>query len=290
MNGWPSGNEQPVVGVIGLGSVGSQVGLRLCRAGFRIVAFDARAEAVEPLVQAGATAAESVPGTAASCDVLITALPGPAQVDAVMAGSSGAFQALREGSVWVDVSWCTPAASLALAREGARRGVAVVDAPVAGLGRDAGHGPVRAFAGGTVPDVERVRPVLEAVADAGEFQQVGARGAGYAVRLCLDLCRSIHEQAGAEVLMLGQAAGVNADILRGVLATADDRAHAGLPETRDAALRDEAARHLALAVDLGRELGVPLELAALVEQLRRRGGSVVGDTGGGGGTRGTGNA
>ena len=275
MSGWPSGNAQPIVGVIGLGSVGSRVGLRLCAAGFRVVAFDARAEAVEPLVEAGATAAESVPGTAASCDVLVTVLHEPGQVSAVMAGPSGAFQALREGAVWVDLTPTTPGAARALARDGARRDVAVVDAPVIGLGRDASPGPVRVYAGGTQRDVERVRPVLEAIADPGRARRVGPRGTGYAVRLCLDLCRSINEQAGAEVLALGKAAGVTADTLRDVLATAaeDLRDTAGgaadLP-ARDEGARDEATRRLALAVDLGRELGVPLELAAVVEQLRRR--------------------
>jgi 3-hydroxyisobutyrate dehydrogenase len=285
---WPSGGTRPVVGFIGLGRMGSPMALNLRRAGFEVVAFDARAEAVEPLVRAGAAAAESAPGTAASCDVLVTMLPGPSQVEAVMAGHAGAFQGLREGAVWVDTSTSTPALARALARDGAHRGVAVVDAPVAGGVRGAVAGTLQVFAGGAPQDVARVRRILEAMGDPAKVVHVGPAGAGYAVKLCVDLLWFIHAAASAEVLVLGAKAGVETGVLRRALV--DGPASSALLERDidrvfdgdydETLTLDLVTRDLGLAVDLGRDLGVPLELAALVEQLHRRARAAFGDKAG----------
>jgi 3-hydroxyisobutyrate dehydrogenase len=268
--------------------MGAAMALSVRRAGFEVVVFDARAEAVEPLVAAGAVAAESAPGTAASCDVLVTKLPGPPQVESVMGGHGGAFQALRPGSAWVDMTTSTSAVGLALARDGARRQVAVIDAPVAGMFRDAVAGTLQVFAGGSALDVERVRPVLEAMGAQEKVVHVGPHGAGYAVKLCLELLWFSHAAASAEVLVLGAKAGVDVGTLRRALVAG----HAGSAllerdidgvfdgDYDESLTLDMVTRDLGLAVDLGRDLGVPLELGALVEQLHRRAQAMYGDAAG----------
>jgi 3-hydroxyisobutyrate dehydrogenase len=285
VNGWPSGGERPVVGFIGLGRMGAPMALNLRRAGYEVVAFDARAAAVEPLTAAGAVAAESAPGTAAMCDVLVTMLPGPPQIEAVMTGHGGAFQALREGAIWIDMSTSTPVVGRALAREGEPRGVAVVDAPVAGMVRGAEAGTLQIFAGGTAADVARVLPLLEVMGAPDKVQHVGPRGSGYAVKLCLNLLWFIHAAASAEVLVLGAKAGVEVGTLRRALVAGPagsvllERDIDGVFEGDydESFTLDLVTKDLGLAVDLGRDLGVPLELSALVEQLHRRARALYGD-------------
>jgi 3-hydroxyisobutyrate dehydrogenase len=285
---WPSGGERPVVGFIGLGRMGSPMAANILREGFELVVFDVRGEALEPLVDGGARVAESAPGLAAMVDVLITMLPGPPQVEAVMLGAGGAFQALREGAVWMDMSTSTPAAGRTAAEEGAPRGVAVVDAPVAGMVKGATAGTLQVFVGGDPEDVERVRPVLEAMGDPQRVVHVGPRGAGYAVKLCLNLLWFIHAAASAEVLVLGAKAGVEVGTLRRALVSGPagsvllERDIDGVFEgDYDTSFTlDLVTKDLGLAVDLGRDLGVPLELSALVEQLHRRARALYGDAAG----------
>ena len=290
MNGraWPSGGDRPVVGFIGLGRMGSPMAAHVLAAGFELVAFDVRGEALEPLVARGARVAESAPGLAAMVDVLVTMLPGPPQVEAVMLGPGGALQALRDGSVWIDMSTSTPAAGRMAAEEGAPRGVAVVDAPVAGMVKGATAGTLQVFVGGDEDDVQRVRPVLEAMGDPAKIVHVGPRGAGYAVKLCLNLLWFIHAAAAAEVLVLGAKAGVNVGTLRQALVSGPagsvllERDIDGVfdGDYDESFTLDLVTKDLGLAVDLGRELGVPLELSALVEQLHRRARALYGDGGG----------
>jgi 3-hydroxyisobutyrate dehydrogenase len=282
---WPSGSERPMVGFIGLGRMGAPMAASVRRAGFDLIVFDARAEATEPLVAMGAHAAETAPGTAASSDVLITVLPGPSQVEAVMGGVSGAFQALREGAVWIDMSTSTPAAARGAAREAEARDVAVLDAPVAGTTREAAAGALQIFVGGASEDIARVLPLLEAMGDPGRIQHVGGRGAGYAVKLCLNLLWFMHAAASAEVLVMGAKAGVEVGTLRRALVAGPagsvllerdiDPVFEGDYDT--SLTLDLATKELGLAIDLGRELGVPLEIAALVEQINRRARAAYGD-------------
>jgi 3-hydroxyisobutyrate dehydrogenase len=285
---WPGAGERPVVGFIGLGRMGMPMAANIARAGFELVVFDVRGEATEPLVELGARVAESAPGLAATVDILVTMLPGPTQVEAVMLGPGGAFQALREGSVWIDMSTSTPSAGRTAAEDGAPRGVAVVDAPVAGMVRGAIAGTLQIFAGGDAGDVERVRPVLEAMGDRERIVHAGPRGAGYAVKLCLNLLWFIHAQASAEVLVLGAKAGVEVGTLRRALVSGPagsvllERDIDGVFEGDydESFTLDLVTKDLGLAVDLGRELGVPLELSALVEQLYRRARALYGDRAG----------
>jgi 3-hydroxyisobutyrate dehydrogenase len=286
---WPSGSERPIVGVIGLGRMGAPVAARVRRAGFDVVVFDARSEATEPLVAMGAHAAETAPGAAASCDILVTLLPGPPQIEAVMGGRSGAFQGLRDGAIWMDMSTSSPAAARTVALDAVARRVAVLDAPVAGMVRDVEAGTLQVFVGGKARDVARVRPVLEAIASPERVQHVGGPGSGYVVKLCLTLLWLIHAAASAEVLVLGAKAGVDVGVLRRAVV---DGPAGSILLRRDiegvfagdydlSYPLDLVTKDLGLAVDLGREAGVPLELAALVEQLHRRARALYGDAAGG---------
>jgi 3-hydroxyisobutyrate dehydrogenase len=176
-----------------------------------------------------------------------------------------------------------------VAREAPARRVAVVDAPVAGMVRDVEAGTVQVFVGGKARDVARVRPLLEAVAAPERVQHVGGQGAGYVVKLCLTLLWLIEAAASAEVLVLGAKAGVDVGVLRRAVV---DGPAGSLLLRRDiegvfagdydlSYPLDLVTKDLGLAVDLGREAGVPLELAALAEQLHRRARALYGGEAGG---------
>jgi 3-hydroxyisobutyrate dehydrogenase len=260
----------------------------LRRSGFDVVVGDANRDAVAGFERDGFESGATVDAVASRCDVLITMLPGPPQVEAVLLGSGQAFDALRPGSIWIDMSTSTPAVGTRAAELGAERGIACLDAPVAGMVKGATAGTLQIFVGGAPDAFERCRPVLEAMGDPGRIQHVGPKGAGYAVKLCLNLLWFIHAAASAEVLVLGAKAGVEVGRLRQALV--DGPAGSVLLERDidgvfdgdydESFTLDLVTKDLGLAVDLGRELGVPLELSALVEQLHRRARAVYGDRAG----------
>jgi len=277
-----------IVGFIGLGRMGVPMARNVLRGGHRVMVHDVRREAAAEPEAAGATWAPSGAELASGVDVLVTMLPGPPQVEAVMLGEGGAFAALRPGSTWIDMSTSTPAAGRRAAALGAERGVAVVDAPVSGMVKGATSGRLQIFVGGDAADVARIRPVLERMGDPERIFHVGPRGAGYAVKLCINLLWFIHVAAAAEVLQMGVRAGVDLDLLQRSLAASPanslvierDILPVWQGDYDESFTLDLVTKDLGLAVDLGRETGTPMEVSALVEQLHRRARALYGDKAG----------
>jgi len=274
------------VGFIGLGRMGAPMALNVLRGGFAVAVHDRRREAAEELEAAGATWAASAGELAAAVDVLVTMLPGPPQVEAVMLGSGGAFATLPPGATWIDMSTSTPAAGRRAAA--LRPDVAVVDAPVSGMVRGAVAGSLQIFVGGEARDVGRIQPVLACMGDPDRIFHVGAPGTGYAVKLCINLLWFVHVAAAAEVLQLGVRAGVDLDVLQQSLAASPasslvmerDILPVWQGDYDESFTLDLVTKDLGLAIDLGRETGTPMEVSALVEQLHRRARAIYGDTAG----------
>jgi len=192
------------IGFIGLGNMGLPMCQRLAAGNADVVAFDLRAEAVDAAVAAGAVAAGSAAECAERADLLMTSLPRPDHVEAVMV-SAGALAALRPGSVWVDLTTNRRELVERLAAE-APAGVSVVDAPVTGAVDGARNGRLTLFVGGEAEVVDRVQPVLEAL---GLVIRCGPLGSGNVVKLVTNQLWFIHAAAIGEGFALGMANGVD---------------------------------------------------------------------------------
>jgi 3-hydroxyisobutyrate dehydrogenase len=277
------------VGFIGLGNMGSGMCANLAGAGFEVTAFDLDEAAVERAVQAGARAGASAHECARGSEALITMLPAPPEVEQVLLGDGGAIAAMEEGAIAIDMSTSSTAVGarvLAAARE---RGVEVLDAPVAGQSIGAKAGTLAIYVGGEEPVFDRARGLFEAMGDPERIFHLGPNGAGYTVKLLLNLLWFIQSVATGEVLTVGVRAGVPLERLHAALVGSPANSNFLERDVRmvlDDGEYDEAfpmrlvTKDLGLAVDLAREVGVPVELTALVEQIHRRARAAYGDDAG----------
>jgi 3-hydroxyisobutyrate dehydrogenase len=275
------------VGFIGLGHMGGPMSKNVLAAGHDLTVHDVRREAGDDLVANGAVWAATPAATGAGRDVVITSLPRPEHVEQVLIGPDGLLAGLQPDSVWIDMSTSIPAVADRVRKQAGH--VHVLDAPVAGMTTGATAGTLQIFVGGDEVIYHRVRPLLEAMGDPERIQYVGKHGAGYTVKLMLNLLWFAHLVATAEVLSIGTQAGVDLATLRGCLmegpATSNflERDVLSVLERGD---YDEgfalalACKDLGLATDLAGAVGVPAELSALVEQIYRRARAQYGDNGG----------
>ena len=199
-----SGGVGPRVGFLGLGTMGGPMCRRLVEAGYSVTAYDLDADALAAVVRAGAAAAASAQDCALDADLFMTSLPGPPQVEAVMAGTGGALDAMSPGSVWVDLTTNSRELVLGLA-SAAPDGVAVVDSPVTGAVDGARAGELTLFVGGEPEPVGAARPVLERL---GTVIECGPLGAGTVVKLVTNQLWFAAAAALGEGLAVGVANGV----------------------------------------------------------------------------------
>jgi 3-hydroxyisobutyrate dehydrogenase len=271
---------------IGLGNMGSGMCANVARAGFEVTAFDLDEAAVERAVQAGARAGASAQECARGSEALITMLPAPAQVEQVLLGDGGAIAAMEDGAIAIEMSTSSTEVGRRVIDAARARGVEVLDAPVAGHPTRAKAGQLGIYAGGPEAAFARARPLFEAMADRDRIFHLGPNGAGYTVKLLLNLLWFIHSAATGEVLTVGVRAGVPLARLHEALVASPANSNFLENDVRavlDAGDYDDVfplrlvTKDLGLAVDLARDVGMPVELTALVEQIHRRARAQYGD-------------
>ncbi|NYJ00327.1 3-hydroxyisobutyrate dehydrogenase [Nocardioides thalensis] len=277
------------IGFIGLGSMGSGMSRNLLRAGFELVVHDARPEVLDEYVSLGAQAADSPAELAAATGTVITMLPTPAVVNEVINGPAGVLAGLPDGGTWIDMSTSVPSIADDVRRRAAGRGIAILDAPVSGMSVGAAAGRLQIFIGGDPDQVQRLRPVFEAMGDPERILHVGPHGAGYAVKLMINQLWFSHLVATAEVLAVGVKAGVDLGVLRDALIASPANSnflehdllsileHGDYDEGFAIAL---ACKDLGLSTEVAAAVGIPVEVSAVVEQVYRRARATYGDRAG----------
>ncbi len=202
------------IGWIGTGLMGSRMAANLLRAGFAVAVWNRTRDKVQPLLDQGATWAESPAQLAAGIDVLMTSLTDGAAVADVLV-RQGAAAALRTGSLVIDLSSIAPAIAREHAKLLAARGIAHLDAPVSGGTRGAAAGSLAIMVGGEAADVERAHPVLSAL---GRPTHVGPSGAGQIAKLTNQVIVAVTLGAVGEALTLAARAGADPAAVRTALA------------------------------------------------------------------------
>jgi 2-hydroxy-3-oxopropionate reductase len=253
--------------------MGKPMAGNLLKAGYRLIVYDVRQDAVDEVVKDGATAGRSPREVATESDVLITMLPDSPDVEVVYKGPGGALEAARPGWLAIDMSSIAPRVSRELAAAASRAGAEMLDAPVSGGDKGAIAGTLSIMVGGSQRAFQRARPILGAMGKTIVY--CGAAGAGQVMKLANQIVVAVVIEAVAEALVLGSKAGVAPERIVEVL-------QGGLAATRVLEMRQENMlggqfepgfrirlhlKDLKNALELARDAGVVLPATAEVEQL-----------------------
>lgn len=263
-------------GFIGLGNLGGHLAASLLREGFDLTVHDLNQEAARSLVERGARWAQSPKDLATAVDVVITCLPSPAVSATVLTADDGVLNGLRSGGVWIEMSTTDQHEVHRIAALAAARGIATLEAPVTGGVHRAAAGEITVLVGGDRVVYEKHLPALEAMG--GSIFYIGELGKACVLKVITNMLAFIHLVAAGEALMLAKRAGL--DLAQTFAAIKASSGTSFVHETESQLIlngsynigftMDLAAKDLGFASRYGRELGVPLELGGLTEQIFRR--------------------
>jgi 2-hydroxy-3-oxopropionate reductase len=264
---------EKVIGFIGLGIMGKPMSKNLLKAGYALVVHDLSRAAVDEVVAAGARSATNAREVAAQCDVLITMVPDSPDVEAVAYGPDGALAGLRPGTIWADMSTISPVTSRKVAADAAKKGVQMLDAPVSGGEKGAIAGTLSIMVGGPKEAFEAMLPIFQVLGKT--IVHMGDSGAGQVTKAANQIVVALTIEAISEALVLASKAGVDPAKVRQVLL-------GGFCQSRILELHGERMikrefapgfkirlhrKDLAIALNAGKEFGVPLPVTAQVHEM-----------------------
>ena len=261
------------LGFIGLGAMGSRMTRRLLDAGYPVVGYNRTAAKAAPLVAAGMTFAPSPRRTAEAADVTFSMVSNTEALDAVAHGPDGVLAGLRPGATWVEMSTVSPSATRAIAAEVAATGAVLLDAPVSGSVLTLEQGQLSIMVGGEAQALERVRPYLLAIGPT--ITHVGPLGLAVTMKIATNLGLAVQMLAFSEAVLLAEKAGIAREravetLLKSVIASPMIKYRGpfvlGMPEEAWFNV-PMIQKDLELALELGRQVGVPLPTTALTQSM-----------------------
>lgn len=261
------------LGYIGLGLMGKAMAQNLLKAGFPLVVHNRSQAAVDELVSAGASSANSPSEVAEKSDVVFTNLPDSPDVETVALGKEGIIEGAHDGLIFVDHSTIKPATARLIAEALTKKGIMALDAPVSGGDVGAINGTLSIMVGGDAEALERARPALEAVGKV--ITHIGDAGAGQVAKCCNQIMVAAQMSALSELLLFARKADVDpGQVIQAIQGGAaqcwaiDNKAEKLLTGDRQPGFKAYMqSKDLAIVMETAKEYGMPLPAASINTQL-----------------------
>jgi 3-hydroxyisobutyrate dehydrogenase-like beta-hydroxyacid dehydrogenase len=281
------------VAFLGLGIMGSRMAANVARASFELTVWNRTAATAERFcaeyegVSCAATPAEA----SSSAEIVITMVVDGPQVEHVLLGERGAAASAADGTLFVDCSTIGPEATAQIGAQLTQRGLHFADAPVTGSSPRAQDGTLTIMVGGSEPDFERARPVLEAMGQL--IVHAGPLGHGQIVKLLNTAVAATNASVVGEALLVAKRSGVDLDALTAVMAAGSGgsamlelkapamrehdyttlfktvRSSSGeeTQETKAYFKLEHMLKDVRLCLDHGQAVGAPFQAAALAREI-----------------------
>jgi len=262
------------LGFVGLGAMGSRITKRLMSKGHEVTGYDIfPKEKAQDLISAGMKWADSGRAVCQAADFTFCMVTNTAALQGASEGPNGLLAGLGPGKLLIDMSTVSPAVSRALAAKVREKGADMIDAPVSGSVSMVESGKLSVMVGGEPAAFERAKPVLSDIGQ--KVTYVGKNGLALAMKVATNVSVAVQMMALAESVVLAEKAGVPREIVIEILtnsAIASPLVQYKGPLVLQ--MPDQAQfntimmqKDMTLALELGRELHVPLPTSAATNEI-----------------------
>jgi 3-hydroxyisobutyrate dehydrogenase len=265
------------IGFVGLGRMGGNMARCLNDKGYNVAAvFDINAEVTASLAaEVGATACDSLAAVTAASDIVLTIVTNDAAMEAIYFGDDNLLTG-AEGRIFVNCATLTPSIHAKIDAATTAAGASSLEACMASSIPQARNGELYLMVGGAESVFESIKPMLDDLSCDLHF--VGAAGKASEVKALVNMVMNINTAALAEGLGIGQALGLDLDMLLKVLGSTGARSRVLETDGEDMVARDHecyfsaehAAKDSGIALKLADDSGIPAPLAkATFEQYTK---------------------
>lgn len=269
------------IAFIGLGNMGAPMARNLIKAGHQLHLFDLNKAVLAELAELGAQVSASPRDAAAGSEMVITMLPAAAHVRSVyLEEETGILAGIRPGTATVDCSTIDPQTAREVSKAAAAKGVDLGDAPVSGGTGGAAAGTLTFMVGASAELFATLQPVLAQMGR--NIVHCGEVGTGQIAKICNNLLLGISMIGVSEAMALGNALGIDAQVLAGIINSSTGRCWSsdtynpwpGIIDTAPASRgytggfgAELMLKDLGLATEAARQAHQPVILGALAQQL-----------------------
>ena len=252
--------------------MGGRIADRLIAKGHAVTGYNRTREKAQWLVDRGLTLAESPRAVSAAAEVTFVMVTNSAALEAVANGPDGFVAGLAPGKVVVDMSTVSPAMSRTIAAKVRERGARMADAPVLGSVATLEQGKLSMMVGGDRATFDKVKPILDDIGP--KVTYVGGNGLAVSMKIAANISVAVQMLAFAEGVLLAEKSGIARDVAVDVLT----HSAIGSPMLQYRGpfvlqMPDDAwfnvnmmQKDVQLALDLGRQLDVPLPTTAATNE------------------------
>lgn len=261
------------VGFIGLGVMGSQMVNRLLSKGHSVTGYNRTHSKAQWLVAKGMHWADSPRAVAASADYTFAMVTNAAAIHAITEGPDGLLAGLSAGKTFIDMSTVSPAVSRALADRVRALGADMVDSPVSGSVITLQEGKLSVMVGGRKETFDKIKPLLLDIGP--KVTHVGDNGLALSMKIATNLSLAVQMLAFSEGVLLAEKSGIARKVAVDVLTHSaiaspmiQYRGPFVLQQPEEAWFDvNMMQKDMVLAMDLGRQLDVPLPTTAVSNEF-----------------------
>ncbi|WP_319517650.1 NAD(P)-dependent oxidoreductase [uncultured Martelella sp.] len=269
------------VGYIGLGAMGGALARRLL-VSRPLTVYDLNAGLMTDFEKCGATLSSGPGELARECDIVMLCLPRSANVRSVIFDDGGLIEGLVPGKTIIDQTSGDPAETRAMAEELAKRGIAMLDAPVSGGARGAEAGTISVMVGGERDGYEKAVPVFDQISPNHTY--CGPIGSGQVLKLINNTISTCNRIALLEGVAVGLKNGINMETMTTVLNAGGARSKSSenlLPVLTEGLPRADFAlalmlKDLNLATQLAIDSGAPMQSGQFARGLLQLSANMLG--------------
>jgi 3-hydroxyisobutyrate dehydrogenase-like beta-hydroxyacid dehydrogenase len=261
------------LGFIGLGVMGSQMVNRLLSKGHTVTGYNRTRTKAQWLVEKGMQWADSPRAVASESDYTFAMVTNSAAIQAVAEGPDGMLGGLGAGKIFIDMSTVSPTVSRALAVKVRAAGADMVDSPVSGSVITLQEGKLSVMVGGRKEAFDKIKPLLLDIGP--KVTHVGDNGLALSMKIAINLSLAVQMLAFSEGVLLAEKSGIAREVAVDVLVNSavaspmiKYRGPFVLQQPEEAWFDvNMMQKDMVLAMDLGRQLDVPLPTTAVSNEI-----------------------